>query len=119
MDGVRTVVFLLFLLLVPVSCRDMFTEPVVCFLLDGILIIYCIVVTALFFKEKLSRGPVEPEDEGRIYQELRRPMDADPYEMLEPSKRKKRVKRRKKPEPGQRDDETLTSTAPPPAQSPP
>ncbi|XP_062258390.1 T-cell surface glycoprotein CD3 zeta chain-like [Platichthys flesus] len=100
----------------------MFTEPVVCFLLDGILIIYCIVVTALFFKEKLSCGPVEPEDKGQIYQELRRSMDADPYEMLEPSKRKKRAKRRKKPEstqPGQRDDETFISTAPPPAQSPP
>ncbi|XP_034431011.1 T-cell surface glycoprotein CD3 zeta chain-like [Hippoglossus hippoglossus] len=122
----RIGVFLLFLLLVPVSCRGsvdiMITEPVVCFFLDGILIIYCIVVTALFFKEKLSIEPVEPEVNGRIYEELRRPMDADPYAMLEPSKRRKRAKKRKKPEstqPEQREDEALISAAPPSAQSPP
>ncbi|XP_069389778.1 CD247 antigen like [Paralichthys olivaceus] len=115
MDAVRTGVFLL--LLVPVSCRDflsIFHDPVVCYSLDGILIVYCIVITALFFKERFSSEPVEPEEKGRIYEELRRPEDTDPYQVLEPSKRRKNPRKKKKPvstQPEQTDNETLITTA--------
>ncbi|XP_030283357.1 T-cell surface glycoprotein CD3 zeta chain-like isoform X1 [Sparus aurata] len=107
MGVVRTGVIVLFVLLVPVSCKDVFfTEPVTCFLLDGILILYCIIATALYFREKFSlTQPVEVSDNqepnGVVYQELRRPADADPYQVLEPSKRKKKAgKKKKSPKPG-------------------
>uniref|UniRef100_A0A669C3D5 T-cell surface glycoprotein CD3 zeta chain n=1 Tax=Oreochromis niloticus TaxID=8128 RepID=A0A669C3D5_ORENI len=91
MDTLRTGVFALSLLAVPVSCSDnFFTEPVICYFLDGFLILYCIIVTGFFFREKFSKGPsvgVTQEENG-IYQELERPKDADPYEVLDPSKRK-------------------------------
>ncbi|XP_030283358.1 T-cell surface glycoprotein CD3 zeta chain-like isoform X2 [Sparus aurata] len=97
MGVVRTGVIVLFVLLVPVSCKDVFfTEPVTCFLLDGILILYCIIATALYFREKDNQEP-----NGVVYQELRRPADADPYQVLEPSKRKKKAgKKKKSPKPG-------------------
>uniref|UniRef100_A0A3B4G8J5 Uncharacterized protein n=1 Tax=Pundamilia nyererei TaxID=303518 RepID=A0A3B4G8J5_9CICH len=36
------------------SADNFFTEPVICYFLDGFLIIYCIIVTGLFFREKVS-----------------------------------------------------------------
>ncbi|XP_041806129.1 T-cell surface glycoprotein CD3 zeta chain-like isoform X2 [Chelmon rostratus] len=113
MKVLRTGVFVLFVLLVPVSCEVFFfTEPVTCYFLDGILIIYCIIATAFYFREKLYIPSVadEPiscflcfsrtkqEDKGGIYQELERPKDADPYEVLDPSKRKKKAGKKKKSE---------------------
>ncbi|XP_044072391.1 T-cell surface glycoprotein CD3 zeta chain-like isoform X2 [Siniperca chuatsi] len=101
MDALRTGVFVLFVLLVPVSCNEVFfTNPVICYFLDGILIIYCIIATVFFFREKFSNVPpvavAESAENGAIYQELERPMDADPYQVLEPSKGKKKpVKNRK------------------------
>uniref|UniRef100_A0A3Q2WF70 T-cell surface glycoprotein CD3 zeta chain-like n=1 Tax=Haplochromis burtoni TaxID=8153 RepID=A0A3Q2WF70_HAPBU len=90
MDTLGKGVFALSVLAVPVSCSDnFFTEPVICYFLDGFLIIYCIIVTGLFFREKFSKGPsVGVTEENGIYQELERPKDADPYEVLDPSKRK-------------------------------
>ncbi|KAE8621254.1 hypothetical protein XENTR_v10004740 [Xenopus tropicalis] len=36
------------------------TDPRLCYILDGLLFIYAIIVTALFFREKLSKVPPEP-----------------------------------------------------------
>lgn len=78
----------------------MFSEPVICYFLDAALIIYCIVATALFFKEKYypiqSLAAQVDGNSGGIYQELDRLKDADPYEVLEPAKEKKKVNKKKK-----------------------
>ncbi|XP_034550279.1 high affinity immunoglobulin epsilon receptor subunit gamma-like [Notolabrus celidotus] len=80
-----------------------FREPVVCYVLDVILIVYCIIATALYFREKFSYIPpavvAVPEESARIYQELERPRDADPYQVLEPTKRKKKAAKKRKPKP--------------------
>lgn len=79
---------------------DYIHEPVLCYLLDGILIVYCIIATGFFFKEKLSNLPpvnLEPPEDNGIYQELERPNDTDPYQVLEPTKRKKKAAKKKKP----------------------
>ncbi|XP_061578943.1 T-cell surface glycoprotein CD3 zeta chain-like [Cololabis saira] len=94
MDTLRTgelVLLVLLVLLGPVSCRDnFFTEPVICYFLDGFLFIYCITATALFFREKFSFIPAEEgtagEKEG-IYQELERPGN-DVYQVLDQKKPK-------------------------------
>ncbi|KAM4559160.1 uncharacterized protein PAE49_013651 isoform 3-T3 [Odontesthes bonariensis] len=98
MDTVRTGVFVLCALLAPVSCADVFfTDPVICYFLDGFLMIYCIAATALFFREKFSKiPPVEDVEEiGGIYQELERPAEADPYQVLQPSKGRKKAGKKK------------------------
>ncbi|XP_041858617.1 CD247 antigen like isoform X2 [Melanotaenia boesemani] len=95
----RTGALVLFVLLVPVSCQEVFfTDPVICYFLDAFLMVYCVVATALFFREKFSNMPpvVESDEKGGIYQELERPMDADPYQVLEPSKGRKKAGRKKK-----------------------
>ncbi|GLD52011.1 T-cell surface glycoprotein CD3 zeta chain-like protein [Lates japonicus] len=127
MEKLRAGVFMLFVLLEPVSCtKGFFTEPIICYFLDGILIIYCIVATAFFFKEKFSHIPsaADPvsENDGGIYQELERPMDADPYQVLEPSKKKKKAGKKKRSESTNQPEETdpyeslITSAPPPPPQ---
>ncbi|XP_076602519.1 uncharacterized protein LOC143330145 [Chaetodon auriga] len=108
MEVLRTGVFVLFVLLVPVSCKEVFfTEPITCYFLDGILIIYCIIATAFYFREKLYVPSVAAElcehKEG-IYQELERPVDTDPYQVLEPSKRKKKTGKKKKSESAQAEE---------------
>ncbi|XP_056245122.1 CD247 antigen like [Seriola aureovittata] len=129
MDTLMTGVFLLFVLPVPVSCIEgFFAEPVICYFLDGVLMIYCIVATAFFFREKFSYKPsvavVVSEENGGIYQELERPKDADPYEVLEPSKRKKKAAKKKKSESTQPEEkdkdpyESLIIPAPLPPKSP-
>ncbi|KAG8000570.1 hypothetical protein GBF38_016977, partial [Nibea albiflora] len=66
------------------AADDFFSEPITCYVLDGILIIYCLIATAFYFREKFSDFPpeavAEPEPE--------RPKDTDPYQVLEPTKRK-------------------------------
>ncbi|XP_063353080.1 T-cell surface glycoprotein CD3 zeta chain-like [Pelmatolapia mariae] len=122
MDTLRKGVFALSVLAVPVSCSDnFFTEPVICYFLDGFLIIYCIIVTGFFFREKFSKGPsVGVTEENGIYQELERPKDADPYEVLDPSKRKKKAGKKKKPETARDPFESLIpSTSSPPRPVPP
>ncbi|XP_031150606.1 T-cell surface glycoprotein CD3 zeta chain isoform X2 [Sander lucioperca] len=90
MYTLRTGVFVLFVLLVPVSSKGIFfTEPVICYYLDGILILYCIFATVLFFREKFYIPSVaRVAEDGGIYQELERINDADTYQILEPSKAK-------------------------------
>ncbi|KAM8856999.1 T-cell surface glycoprotein CD3 zeta chain-like isoform 1-T1 [Synchiropus picturatus] len=79
---------LLMELLVPVTCSGMgLVYQNTCYILDGILIVYCIVVTALLFREKMSNPPLgEEQDEGGegLYQELVREGNADQYEVLNP-----------------------------------
>ncbi|XP_054470888.1 CD247 antigen like [Anoplopoma fimbria] len=131
MDPQTTGVFVLIVLLVPVTADDIFfTDPVICYCLDTILVIYCIGATALYFKEKFSKIPSvaagEPDDNGCIYQELQRPADTDPYEMLNISKTKKKAGKKKKsaPAPAEvRDQDPFESlipsgSAPPPPLSP-
>ncbi|XP_030614784.1 T-cell surface glycoprotein CD3 zeta chain-like isoform X2 [Archocentrus centrarchus] len=100
MDTLRKGAFVLSVLVVPVSCSgDFFSEPVICYFLDAFLIIYCIIVTGFFFREKFSKYPavgVPEQEQNGIYQELERPNDADPYEVLDPSKRKKKAGKKKK-----------------------
>ncbi|KAM8857000.1 T-cell surface glycoprotein CD3 zeta chain-like isoform 2-T2 [Synchiropus picturatus] len=68
---------LLMELLVPVTCSGMgLVYQNTCYILDGILIVYCIVVTALLFREK--------EGGEGLYQELVREGNADQYEVLNP-----------------------------------
>lgn len=104
MNSLRTGVFVLFVLVVPVSSKEIFfTHPVICYFLDAILVVYCIVATALFFKEKFSHVPsaAAPADDGGIYQELDRAKDADPYQELKPLKGKKKARKRKNLSPPQ------------------
>lgn len=90
-----------------------FAEPVICYILDGFMIVFCITATALYFREKvrnsrfsslqymLIEAPTKQENTDRIYQELERPRNADPYQVLEPSKRKEKAAKKKKPKPRQ------------------
>uniref|UniRef100_A0A3Q3XCV2 Uncharacterized protein n=1 Tax=Mola mola TaxID=94237 RepID=A0A3Q3XCV2_MOLML len=92
MDAPRTGAFLLVQLLVPVSCGEVvFTEPFTCFLLDGVLLIFSIIATALYIREKVSySNTFNSASHTFIFplQELDRWTDAEPYQVLEPSKRK-------------------------------
>uniref|UniRef100_A0AAQ5YAP3 T-cell surface glycoprotein CD3 zeta chain n=1 Tax=Amphiprion ocellaris TaxID=80972 RepID=A0AAQ5YAP3_AMPOC len=100
MDLLRTGVFVFFVLPAPGSCLafSTFSHPVICYFLDAFLLVYCIVATALFFKEKFSDLPSVAKPE------LERPTDPDPYQVLEPSKRKRKAGKKKKPGPNQNRD---------------
>lgn len=127
MDALRTGVFVLFVLLVPVSSKEIyFTDPMICYFLDMFLVVYCIIATALFFREKFQKVPSAakiPEDNGGIYQELERPKDADPYQVLEPSKGKKKKKKKSGSSQAEEKDkdpyESLMLNGPAPAPLPP
>ncbi|XP_059198280.1 T-cell surface glycoprotein CD3 zeta chain-like [Centropristis striata] len=98
MDKLSSGVFVLFVLLVPVSSTDIFlAEPMVCYFLDVILVVYCVVATGLYFREKfiIPTPAKATDDNGGIYQELDRAKDQDAYQVLEPTKAKKKVKKRK------------------------
>ncbi|XP_071063187.1 CD247 antigen like isoform X2 [Pseudochaenichthys georgianus] len=94
MDALRSGVFLLFVLLPVGSAETFSTHPHICYFLDAFLTIYCIIATGLFFKEKfsaLSLTDEEPKgDKACIYQELDRVKDTDAYDVLQPSKGKKK-----------------------------
>ncbi|XP_068185008.1 T-cell surface glycoprotein CD3 zeta chain-like [Antennarius striatus] len=115
MGGLRTSLFVLLVLVLPVSGDEVFfTEPVTCYFLDGVLIIYCIFATALYFREKFFYVPSAeaefPVKTGGLYQELLRPSGADPYTVLETPKRKS-------PHPNRTDEDAHESpgtSAPPP-----
>ncbi|RVE58232.1 hypothetical protein OJAV_G00207140 [Oryzias javanicus] len=96
----------------------LFSDPVICYFLDTFLMLYCLVATALFFKEKFSTiHTIEPNDETKdLYQELNPGREPDNYEML--NIKKKRGKKKKtgqnKPQPRERDlYESLVPNAPP------
>ncbi|XP_071063186.1 CD247 antigen like isoform X1 [Pseudochaenichthys georgianus] len=98
MDALRSGVFLLFVLLPVGSAETFSTHPHICYFLDAFLTIYCIIATGLFFKEKfsaLSLTDEEPGDKACIYQELDRVKDTDAYDVLQPSKGKKKKLPRK------------------------
>ncbi|XP_028447040.1 T-cell surface glycoprotein CD3 zeta chain [Perca flavescens] len=127
MYTLRTGVFVLFVLLVPVSSKGIFfTEPVICYYLDGILILYCIFATVLFFREKFHiPSEAKVAEDGGIYQELERINDPDTYQTLEPSKAKKKSGKKKKPKSTkaeEKDKDPFESLVPngsdPPPQSP-
>uniref|UniRef100_A0AAQ4R7Y0 T-cell surface glycoprotein CD3 zeta chain n=1 Tax=Gasterosteus aculeatus aculeatus TaxID=481459 RepID=A0AAQ4R7Y0_GASAC len=90
MGAMRTGVLVLFGLLVPVaSTETLFTDPVICYFLDSILVVYCLVATALFFREKfIYPRYVEGSGDNAIYQELQRTEDIDTYQEIQQSKGK-------------------------------
>ncbi|KAM4609121.1 uncharacterized protein ACJ7VT_014953 isoform 2-T2 [Polymixia lowei] len=91
MDTVRTEAYL--------------SDAVTCYILDGILLLYCIVITAFFFIVKYPHLPpevgkdstsAEGEDvSGGIYQDLKRTAGTDVYQMIEPKGRKQVHKKKK------------------------
>nr|XP_040057132.1 CD247 antigen like isoform X1 [Gasterosteus aculeatus aculeatus] len=96
MGAMRTGVLVLFGLLVPVaSTETLFTDPVICYFLDSILVVYCLVATALFFREKfIYPRYVEGSGDNAIYQELQRTEDIDTYQEIQQSKGKKKKKKK-------------------------
>ncbi|XP_067371225.1 CD247 antigen like isoform X2 [Channa argus] len=101
---------------------EFFTDPVICYFLDAFLVVYCLAATMLYFREKFSHVPPEvTEDNGVIYQELERPKDADPYQVLEPLKKKKKAGKKKKAQsshPENKEKDLYESLNPSPASPP-
>ncbi|TNN60900.1 T-cell surface glycoprotein CD3 zeta chain [Liparis tanakae] len=84
-----------------------FSDPVICYFLDSILMVYCIVATALFFREKFSNIAIaEPE--------LQKVKDADVYQVLKPPKGKKKAAKKKKSGPAPSETLMPGGSAPPP-----
>ncbi|KAM8854702.1 uncharacterized protein AB9W97_019973 isoform 2-T2 [Spinachia spinachia] len=111
----KTGVLVLFGLLLPVASAEIvFNDPGVCYLLDTILVLYCIGATALFFREKFShiRSAQGPEDD--IYQELQRPKDTDEYQEIKPSKKKKKAAKKNQTGSGPAASLIPEGVAPPP-----
>lgn len=73
--ALRTVTVLALLMWVP-STEALLAPPVTCYILDGFLLLYCIIFTALFFKLKLKSENNSNEasntggGEDRTYEEL-------------------------------------------------
>lgn len=72
--AMRTAAMLVLLILVP-STEASLSPPVVCYILDGFLLLYCIVFTALFFQQKLKSKEASPPSnmaagEDPTYEEL-------------------------------------------------
>uniref|UniRef100_A0A672IXQ0 Uncharacterized protein n=1 Tax=Salarias fasciatus TaxID=181472 RepID=A0A672IXQ0_SALFA len=62
-------------------------HTLVCYSLDAFLLLYCVVFTVFFFREKVSRTPgIFDQSEEPL-----RPKDSDPYQVLQPTKPKVRV----------------------------
>uniref|UniRef100_A0A667Z0Y3 T-cell surface glycoprotein CD3 zeta chain n=1 Tax=Myripristis murdjan TaxID=586833 RepID=A0A667Z0Y3_9TELE len=76
------------------------TEPVICYILDGFLVIYCLVITGFLFKEKvshraitgcssvyktavISKGVLHSGVQEVPCEELQRPPGTDVYQVLE------------------------------------
>ncbi|XP_071395355.1 CD247 antigen like isoform X2 [Centroberyx affinis] len=103
MDTLRTSVFVLFVLSLLVSSTEAYlTEPVICYILDGFLVLYCIIATALLLREKFSNLQSEAvgdsacqkqEANDAIYQDLQIPEGTDAYQVIET---KGRIQARKK-----------------------
>nr|XP_025041006.1 T-cell surface glycoprotein CD3 zeta chain isoform X3 [Pelodiscus sinensis] len=64
------------------------TDPRLCYILDGILFIYAVIITALFLKAKLSRAPEPQALQGQddVYNKLSRTA-RDEYDVLGNKKR--------------------------------
>lgn len=69
------VIFAILQALLPITDADMLglTDPRLCYILDGILLIYAIIITALFVKVKLSKDSAESppsQNPGDLYNKL-------------------------------------------------
>ncbi|XP_030436955.1 T-cell surface glycoprotein CD3 zeta chain isoform X1 [Gopherus evgoodei] len=64
------------------------TDPRLCYILDGILFIYAVIITALFLKAKFSNTPETPALQGQndVYNKLSR-TTRDEYDVLGTKKR--------------------------------
>ncbi|XP_039377050.1 T-cell surface glycoprotein CD3 zeta chain isoform X1 [Mauremys mutica] len=64
------------------------TDPRLCYILDGILFIYAVIITALFLKAKFSNAPEPPALQGQndVYNKLSR-TTRDEYDVLGTKKR--------------------------------
>ncbi|XP_029435079.1 T-cell surface glycoprotein CD3 zeta chain isoform X2 [Rhinatrema bivittatum] len=62
-------------------------DPKLCYILDGILFLYAVIITALFFRAKLRSGtePTAPSDQDDIYNKLNR-SQREEYDVLNTSK---------------------------------
>ncbi|MGH0156880.1 UNVERIFIED_CONTAM: hypothetical protein FKN15_032626 [Acipenser sinensis] len=47
------------------------TDPKLCYILDGVLLLYSVIITALYFKNKFSKAKDEPQKES-LYADLDR-----------------------------------------------
>ncbi|XP_038870737.1 T-cell surface glycoprotein CD3 zeta chain-like [Salvelinus namaycush] len=63
------------------SAEASLNEPVICYILDGVLILYSIITTVLFFKVKWGQSVTEPVEDS-TYAELLTGTIADDYEDL-------------------------------------
>ncbi|KAL7881533.1 hypothetical protein AOLI_G00083810 [Acnodon oligacanthus] len=81
----RTVTLLCLALLLSSSEAMSLSDPITCYVLDAVLLLYCIIFTALYFRIKFSRPqsdnstPAEPLYEGLITDQI-----TDEYQTLEP-----------------------------------
>ncbi|XP_026861025.2 CD247 antigen like [Electrophorus electricus] len=76
---------LLFLALSVSSAEAMsWSDPITCYVLDAVLLLYCIVFTALYFRIKLSRLPPEtPVINEPVYTGLNTNQISDDYQTLD------------------------------------
>ncbi|XP_063069914.1 T-cell surface glycoprotein CD3 zeta chain-like isoform X2 [Engraulis encrasicolus] len=44
---------------------DAVSDPVICYILDAFLLLYCIIFTALFFRQKFEQNPLVTEEENK------------------------------------------------------
>ncbi|XP_041940333.1 high affinity immunoglobulin epsilon receptor subunit gamma-like isoform X1 [Alosa sapidissima] len=58
----RTIKLLPLSLMVHVAEATSVSDPVICYVLDAVLLLYCIVFTALYFREKFLRSPTTQEE---------------------------------------------------------
>ncbi|XP_070979255.1 high affinity immunoglobulin epsilon receptor subunit gamma-like [Oncorhynchus clarkii lewisi] len=63
------------------SAEASLNEPVICYILDGVLILYSIITTVLFFKVKWGKSVTAPVEDS-TYAELLTGTIADDYEEL-------------------------------------
>ncbi|XP_062389945.1 high affinity immunoglobulin epsilon receptor subunit gamma-like isoform X3 [Sardina pilchardus] len=57
----RTIKLLPLSLMIHVAEATSVSDPVICYILDAFLLLYCIVFTALYFREKFSKSPTTQE----------------------------------------------------------
>ncbi|XP_020568517.1 T-cell surface glycoprotein CD3 zeta chain isoform X5 [Oryzias latipes] len=98
-----------------------FSDTVICYFLDTFLMLYCLVATALFFREKFCALQVaEPNDETNdVYQELNLEMKEDPYDVLKSEKKRDKKKKTGQNQPQPRDKDLYESLVPRPPAAPP
>ncbi|KAF6717050.1 T-cell surface glycoprotein CD3 zeta chain [Oryzias melastigma] len=96
------------------STAALFSDPVICYFLDTFLMLYCLVATTLFFKEKFSTiQATEPNDETKgLYQELNLEREPDDYEMINIKKKRGKKKKAGQNRPPPREKDLYESLVP-------